>query len=79
MIYILLTKILFLIGIEADARADAIQIEENRIHHGLHMLQLIIVLSPLLLWHVSGRELGCSWIYLYEGRKVQHKNKQPKR
>lgn len=71
MIYILLTKILFLIGIEADARADAIQIEKNRIHHGLHMLQLIVVLAPLLLWHVEWQRAWLTvvgFIFMRAGR-----------
>ena len=53
MIMILITKILYLISIEADARSDRYTIDTGRIHHGWQMLVLVVIFTPILLWHTS--------------------------
>src|SRR5690554_4245912 len=53
MIYILLTKLLYLLSVEADARSDKYTIDTGRIHHGWQMVVLSVLAAPVLLWHVS--------------------------
>ena len=53
MIYILLTKIIYLLSIEADARSDKYTIDTGRIHHGWQVVVLSVLAAPILLWHVS--------------------------
>ena len=53
MTYILLTKLLYLLSIEADARSDRYTIVTGRIHHGWQMAVLVVIFTPILLWHVS--------------------------
>lgn len=53
MIPILITKILYLLSIEADARSDKYTIDTGRIHHGWQMAVLVVIFTPILLWHTS--------------------------
>ena len=53
MIYILLTKIIYLLSIEADARSDKYTIDTGRIHHEWQVVALSVLLTPVLLWYVS--------------------------
>src|SRR5690554_6333929 len=53
MIYILLTKIIYLLSIEADARSDRHTIDTGRIHHEWQMIILVVIFTPILLWHTS--------------------------
>ena len=53
MIMILITKIIYLLSIEADTRSDRYTIDTGRIHHGRQVLILSVLAAPILLWHVS--------------------------
>lgn len=53
MIHIILTKIIYLLSIEADARSDKYTIDTGRIHHGWQVVVLSVLSAPILLWHVS--------------------------
>ncbi len=53
MITILITKIIYLLSIEADARSDRYTINTGRIHHGWQMAVLVVIFTPILLWHTS--------------------------
>ena len=53
MIYTLLTKIIYLLSIEADARSDKYTIDTGRIHHEWQMAVLVVIFTPILLWHTS--------------------------
>jgi len=53
MIYILLAKIIYLLSIEADARSDKYTIDTGRIHHEWQMIVLVVIFTPILLWHTS--------------------------
>ena len=53
LLMILITKIIYLLSIEADARSDKYTIDTGRIHHGWQMLVLVVIFIPILLWHVS--------------------------
>ena len=53
MIHILITKIIYLLSIEADARSDKYTIDTGRIHHEWQVIVLSVLLAPVLLWHVS--------------------------
>lgn len=53
MIPILITKLLYLLSIEADARSDRYTINTGRIHHGWQVVVLSVLAAPILLWHVS--------------------------
>lgn len=53
MTHIILTKIIYLLSIEADVRSDKFTIDTGRIHHGWQVVVLSVLLVPILLWHVS--------------------------
>lgn len=53
MIYTLLTKIIYLLSIEADTRSDRYTINTGCIHHGWQVVVLSVLSAPVLLWHVS--------------------------
>ena len=53
MIHIILTKIIYLLSIEADIRSDRYTINTGRIHHGWQVVVLSVLAAPVLLWHVS--------------------------
>ena len=53
MTHIILTKIIYLLSIEADARSDKYTIDTGRIHHGWQVVVLSVLAAPILLWHVS--------------------------
>lgn len=70
MIYILLTKIIYLLSIEADARSDKYTIDTGRIHHGWQMAVLVVIFTPILLWHVSFEQAlltAISYVFLRAG------------
>lgn len=53
MMTILITKIIYLLSIEADARSDRYTIDTGRIHHGWQVVVLSVLAAPILLWYVS--------------------------
>lgn len=53
MTHIILAKIIYLLSIEADARSDKYTIDTGRIHHGWQMTVLVVIFTPILLWHTS--------------------------
>ena len=53
LLMILITKIIYLLSIEADARSDKYTIDTGRIHHGWQVVVLSVLAAPILLWHVS--------------------------
>jgi len=53
MIPIFITKLLYLLSIEADTRSDRYTINTGRIHHGWQMAILVVIFTPILLWHAS--------------------------
>ena len=70
MIQILITKILYLLSIEADARSDKYTIDTGRIHHGWQVVVLSVLAAPILLWHVSFEQAfltSISYVFLRAG------------
>lgn len=70
MIYILLTKLLYLLSIEADARSDKYTIDTGRIHHGWQVVVLSVLSAPILLWYVSFEQAALtvlSYVFLRAG------------
>src|SRR5690554_2620357 len=70
MIYILLTKIIYLLSIEADARSDKYTIDTGRIHHGWQVVVLSVLAAPVLLWYVSFEQAALtvlSYVFLRAG------------
>ena len=70
MIYILLTKIIYLLSIEADARSDKYTIDTGRIHHEWQMIVLVVIFTPILLWHTSFEQATLtvlSYVFLRAG------------
>ena len=70
MIQIFITKILYLISIEADARSDKYTIDTGRIHHGWQMAVLVVIFTPILLWHTSFEQASLtviSYVFLRAG------------
>ena len=53
MTHIILTKIIYLLSIEADVRSDKYTIDTGRIHHGWQVVVLSVLAAPVLLWNVS--------------------------
>ena len=53
LLVILITKIIYLLSIEADTRSDRYTIDTGRIHHGWQVVVLSVLSAPVLLWHVS--------------------------
>lgn len=70
MIQIFITKILYLISIEADARSDKYTIGTGRIHHGWQVTVLVVIFTPILLWHTSFGQASLtvlSYVFLRAG------------
>lgn len=70
MIQIFITKILYLISIEADARSDKYTIDTGCIHHGWQMAVLVVIFTPILLWHTSFGQASLtalSYVFLRAG------------
>lgn len=70
MIYILLTKIIYLLSIEGDARSDKYTIDTGRIHHGWQMAVLVVIFTPILLWYTSFEQVlltVISYVFLRAG------------
>ena len=70
MIMILITKLIYLLSIEADARSDKYTIDTGRIHHGWQMLVLVVIFTPILLWHTSFEQAALtvlSYVFLRAG------------
>ena len=70
MIHILLTKIIYLLSIEADARSDKYTIDTGRIHHEWQVVVLSVLAAPILLWHVSFEQAALtvlSYVFLRAG------------
>ena len=70
MIYTLLTKIIYLLSLEADARSDKYTIDTGRIHHGLQVVILSVLAAPILLWYVSFEQAALtviSYVFLRAG------------
>src|SRR5690554_2075128 len=70
MIQILITKLLYLLSIEADARSDKYTIDTGRIHHGWQMAILVVIFTPILLWHTSFEQVVLtviSYVFLRAG------------
>lgn len=70
MIPILITKLLYLLSIEADARSDRYTIDTGRIHHGWQVVVLSVLAAPILLWHVSFEQAlltAISYVFLRAG------------
>lgn len=53
LLMILITKIIYLLSIEADARSDKYTIGTGRIHHGWQVVVLSVLAAPILLWNIS--------------------------
>ena|SRR5690554_5465325 len=53
LLMIILTKIIYLLSIEADARSDRYTIDTGYIHHGWQVVVLSVLAAPILLWHIS--------------------------
>ena len=53
LLMILITKIIYLLSIEADARSDKYTIDTGRIHHEWQMIVLVVIFTPIFLWHTS--------------------------
>lgn len=70
MMTILITKIIYLLSIEADARSDRYTIDTGRIHHGWQVVVLSVLVAPILLWHVSFEQAlltAISYVFLRAG------------
>ena len=70
MIQILITKLIYLLSIEADARSDKYTIDTGRIHHGWQMAILVVIFTPILLWHTSFEQAALtvlSYVFLRAG------------
>ena len=70
MMTILITKIIYLLSIEADARSDKYTIDTGRIHHGWQVVVLSVLAAPILLWHVSFEQAlltAISYVFLRAG------------
>lgn len=70
MIHIILTKIIYLLSIEADTRSDKYTIDTGRIHHGWQMAILVVIFTPILLWHASFEQAALtvlSYVFLRAG------------
>lgn len=70
LLMILLTKILYLLSIESDARSDKYTIDTGRIHHGWQVVVLSVLAAPLLLWYVSFEQAALtvlSYVFLRAG------------
>ncbi len=70
MIPVLITKLLYLLSIEADARSDRYTIDTGRIHHGWQMAVLVVIFTPILLWHTSFEQAlltAISYVFLRAG------------
>jgi|SRR5690554_28381 len=70
MIMILITKLIYLLSIEADARSDKYTIDTGRIHHGWQMAILVVIFTPILLWHTSFEQASLtaiSYVFLRAG------------
>ena len=53
LLMILITKIIYLLSIEADTRSDRYTKNTGRIHHAWQMIVLVVIFTPILLWHTS--------------------------
>jgi len=70
MTHIILTKIIYLLSIEADTRSDRYTINTGRIHHGWQMAILVVIFTPILLWHASFEQAALtvlSYVFLRAG------------
>lgn len=70
MMTILITKIIYLLSIEADARSDRYTIDTGRIHHGWQMAVLVVIFTPILLWYISFEQVlltVISYVFLRAG------------
>ena len=70
LLMILITKIIYLLSIEADARSDKYTIDTGRIHHGWQMAILVVIFTPILLWHASFEQAALtviSYVFLRAG------------
>ena len=70
MIQILITKLLYLLSIEADARSDKYTIDTGRIHHGWQTAVLVVIFTPILLWYTSFEQASLtvlSYVFLRAG------------
>ncbi len=70
MIHIILTKIIYLLSIEADARSDKYTIDTGRIHHGWQVVVLSVLAAPILLWHTNFEQVWLtvlSYVFLRAG------------
>src|SRR5690606_15206653 len=70
MMQIIITKILYLLSIEADARSDKYTIDTGRIHHGWQVVVLSVLLDAVLLWYVNFEQVVLtvlSYVFLRAG------------